>query len=860
MGHKIAAGFICIICLVSFDAYAQYFTEGYLPQIANGRFSGGSFRTTFILFNNTDDNEYVSLRLTGDDGKPLAVTIAGLGTGSDFSINLAPGASRMLQTDGSGSLVAGAATVTSLYQIGLSAIFSIYDPAGNFVTEAGVGDSTPLSEFVIPVDITGSFNTGLALFNPAPDETSIEMTLTDSAGKETARNTLTLGPGAHLARFVGGPGQLFPAIGDFRGTLAVTSSSSQISALTLRQNGAPLSYTSLPVLYWGTISPYPFLPHVANGSFGGGSFRTSFLLMNPGDMPASVTMSLTKSDGSPLELTLPGKGTGSSFDFSLDPRASIFLQTDGSGPLAVGAAMINSDVPVGASGIFSVFDTEGRFQTEAGVAAADTSWAFTIPVDITGKFDTGVALFNPFPMTELTLRLLNEDGEPMAASRKLLLDAGKHTAQFVSQLFPGISNFRGSLAISGGNVAALTLRQNSSPLSYTTLPVKQGTSKGKVPALVPQTITGVAATGNVRVDATLASGFKLTGSIQGADYPGLVFAQSGTGEMIEGRIGRSASGPGYILVLPAGSYTLKVCYEQEGYANITFTDPNPVRVSADATRDIILPIYNLTDISGTVAGLSSLPPIRFKSIVFNSPDNTFWTQLFIEDDGRYSGRIAPGSYRANLYLPRVQLPDGRQQHLTVFNFGSLNVGSSPVVANFTLPPLASLSGRLTSAESGWANIIATDKSAPAFAYDSCGYFPAYSYIGSDASGQYQLTLVKDRAYDIQVEQSVSRFGGVYYGTVRYPVPASVVSLSSDSRLDISAPTLPDGVSISGNVTDSAGRGIGDVEIEFASDSLTGAPGVKFSRWQITDSNGYYSFLVLSGTNYRLTFYPPVPAP
>jgi len=157
-------------------------------------------------------------------------------------------------------------------------------------------------------------------------------------------------------------------------------------------------------------------------------------------------------------------------------------------------------------------------------------------------------------------------------------------------------------------------------------------------------------------------------------------------------------------------------------------------------------------------------------------------------------------------------------------------------------------------------IYATDRSAPAAAYDSCGYFPAYSYTATDASGQYQMTLFKDRAYDIQVEQYLMRYGGVYFGTVRYPVPGSAVNLSTDSSRDISAPNLPDGVVISGKVTDSAGRGLGNVEIEVVSQSLTGVPNAQLSRWEYTDADGNYRAQVLSGTNYKLRFYPPVPAP
>jgi hypothetical protein len=847
---------------MTLNAYAQYRNDAFLPHIANGSFDRGSYRTTFILFNNTDNNDSALLRLTDNDGKLLTVTIPGLGSGSEFAVDLPPGATRIFQTDGSGGLLTGAATVTSSSAIGLSAIFSVYDTSGNFLTESGVGDSPAVSDFVIPVDVTGDFNTGLALLNPAQVETSVSLTLMDSNGNEVATTNRTIAAGGHLATFVAGPGQLFPSTTTFRGMLAV-SSTGAIAALTLRQNGTPLSYTSLPVVPPYGAQTHLYLPHVANGSYGGGSFKTSFIFMNPQAMPANVRLSLATSGGTPFQVALPGKDTGSSFDFKLEHNASVILQTDGSGPLTVGTATIESDVPIGASGIFTVLDAQGRFQTEAGVGASTEVSGATLPVDVTGKFDTGVAFLNTSSTTvQLTLTLLNENGEVLQGSKKIPLPGMNHTAKFVSELFPGTANFRGSLVVSGASVVALTLRQNSLPLSYTTLPVRQGVSHGKILPLLTQTKTGIAATGDVVVNATLAAGFKLAGRIDGPGYLAQVAAQSSTGEVFAGRFGYSLSGPKYLLVLPAGAYTLKVCYQaQGGYANITFTDPNPVQVTADTTRDITLPPASLTDISGTVSGLSNLPPLLSKSIVFNSMDNSVWVQLRLEDDGKYSGKITPGSYRANLYLPNVKFQDGHiQDPLTIFNFGAVNVGSSPVVANFTLPPLANLSGRVSGTDISLAGVYATDRSAPAMAYDACGYFPAYSITGIDPSGQFQLTLVKDRAYDIQVEQYFTRYGGVYYGTVRYPVPASVVNLSSDGRLDISAPSLPDGVVISGKVTDSAGRPVGNVEVEVVSQSLTGVINATLSRWELTDSDGNYRMLVLSGTNYKLTFYPPIPAP
>jgi len=68
---------------------------------------------------------------------------------------------------------------------------------------------------------------------------------------------------------------------------------------------------------------------------------------------------------------------------------------------------------------------------------------------------------------------------------QLTLPARHQNAIFISELFPGITDFRGSLAVSGGSVAALVLRQNTSPLTYTTLPVKEGISHGAVKPPVP---------------------------------------------------------------------------------------------------------------------------------------------------------------------------------------------------------------------------------------------------------------------------------------------------------------------------------------------------------------------------------------
>jgi len=51
------------------------------------------------------------------------------------------------------------------------------------------------------------------------------------------------------------------------------------------------------------------------------------------------------------------------------PRGSLFLQTDGVGPLTIGAPHIESSVPIGVSAVFSLLGAERKIAVEAGVGS-----------------------------------------------------------------------------------------------------------------------------------------------------------------------------------------------------------------------------------------------------------------------------------------------------------------------------------------------------------------------------------------------------------------------------------------------------------------------------------------------------------
>jgi hypothetical protein len=464
-----------VLCLpVMASAEAKY----YLPQLVDGNYGAGSFKTTLLFLNSTSTATTAIVDLTDDSGKPLAITI-GSQTGSRFIVQLAAGASQVLQSSGKGSLVSGAATVTTTTTIGISAVFGLYDAAGKIVAETGVGSAELSSSFVLPVDTTGICNTGVALFDASGGGAAVTLTLRDHGGLQVGTPvSLTLPASSHVARFVCGPGQLFPGMADFKGTLLVQSSA-PLASMGLRQTAAPLSYTTLPVTSTDSAVSTLTLAHVADGLFAGGIYRTSILVCNVTAAPARIALAFTDDNGKPLSLTLKGYGTRSSFVFNdVAANGALFLETDGSGPQVTGAAAISSDVPIGGAGVFTILDYKGAFLAETGVGSSQPMTALTLPVDLTASYDTGIALVGTGAAT-LTFRLLDLAGQSTGESATRALTANGHLGILVSQLFPAVKEFRGSLGVgSTADVAALTLRMSSRPLSYTAFPVVSGSAAG----------------------------------------------------------------------------------------------------------------------------------------------------------------------------------------------------------------------------------------------------------------------------------------------------------------------------------------------------------------------------------------------
>ncbi|MBI1746835.1 MAG: hypothetical protein HYR55_09645 [Acidobacteria bacterium] len=513
--------FLCMFCAGLSIAFAQSNTY-YFPQVANGPYPGGSYKTTMILVNSGTAAVTLTVRVTDNSGNPISM-FPGLDSGS---FPLSGGSSRVVQSNGLGELTSGAASIVATGgPIGATAIFSQFDDSGRLQTEAGVNSAPLMRSFTMPVDTSGTYNTGVAFYKPGSGIANITLKLFDEGGAPKGEKRLPLGQNGHMAAYVT---SIFePLIGFNRGSLVVTSDN-DISAVALRQgSGVGPVITTLPVSTPQTSFNFP---QIANGVYPGGGYKTSLILVNSGMTAADVTVALTGDDGRPISM-FPDLVSGRD---NIPPGATKVYISNGVGTVTSGAAAISSTNPIVAALIFSLYDESWNLQTEAGVSAAPSMQNLTIPVDLLQPFNTGVAFFKLGAGTaNITLRLYDSSGS-RRGERVIPLGAGAHRADFVDTLFPSVVGFeRGSLSIvSTGNVAAVALRfgQGTVPV-YTTLPVIDG-----------------AFTGGGGGGSSFAGSFDGEFTVEGVSGPAgkLTMVIRQNGDMVTGRLGQDIGDGGCI--------------------------------------------------------------------------------------------------------------------------------------------------------------------------------------------------------------------------------------------------------------------------------------------------------------------------
>ena len=435
----------------------------YFPQIANGVFGSVYFTTSVILVNPGGAEVSGSISFFKSDGTPMEVSESAPGVASSTVwFRIPPKADFVFKSDGTGLGTSGYARVRVTGTVGGNAIFSEYAEHGALITEAAVGAATPMDFFTFPVDVMGDFNTGVAVANPdSANDINIELHLVDLSGRLVATQNVSLAAGHQMAIYVSGIGQLFPGLRDFRGSLQVMADV-PVPAVALRISDRTMTTLPAVALDQGFQSTTIYFPQVAVGP-ATGSYRSTIILVNPGYFAVAGTIRFTRSDGSPMEISLGPAPAGSTCTFNIPAQGTLFLESLPTEFLMTGYAVLSTNHGLGGVLIFSQFDAAAKLLTEAAVPPAQPSEDFLVFAQADGGYNTGVALANANELASGLSFLLR----PGWGSGALLesnpgpLEAGKHRATLISgagQLFPDFSG-TGTLEVrSALPIPAIALR------------------------------------------------------------------------------------------------------------------------------------------------------------------------------------------------------------------------------------------------------------------------------------------------------------------------------------------------------------------------------------------------------------------
>ena len=438
----------------------------YFPHLA----VGAGWQSTITYINYSPQEVSCQTEFISDDGAPLMLSFAGLGTVVSRTDILLPGGSVHQETNVELSvpLAPGWARATCSGPVKASLLFRQHNSAGLPVAEAAVNAATvPATRFVTFAEQgAGKSGTGVAYANPSDTAAMLTFTARDEAGLTLASVVRTLLPGGHDAQNMEG---LFD-LTSFAGSLEITSTE-PIVTLSLNFEAAPV-FSSLPpgevdAAAQGATTYY--FPHLAVGA----SWQTTITYINYSPQEVSCQTEFLSDQGSPLMVSFAGMGTVISRPDVLPPGGSVHQETNVelSAPLAPGWARASCTGPVKASLLFRQHNSAGVPVAEAAVnaAAVPATRFVTFAEQGAGKAGTGVAYANPSDTAALvTFTARDADGETLASVDKPLLPNG-HDAQNMMDLF-GLSSFTGSLEVaSTAPIVSLSLNFEAAPV-FSSLP------------------------------------------------------------------------------------------------------------------------------------------------------------------------------------------------------------------------------------------------------------------------------------------------------------------------------------------------------------------------------------------------------
>jgi hypothetical protein len=274
--------------------------DAYFPQFVDG----GGYTTSIVLLNTSSSLETGSFAILDDNGDPLLVNQVGGTADSSFNYSIPPGGVYRFQTDGSPvsakigwvRLTPDAGTSTPVG----SGVFG-YNPGSILVTESGIPAALATTHARIFVDLSATYNTGLAIANVVDAAANITINAFQTDGTTavgTSQGPLQLSAYGHDAKFAD---QFISGLPDgFTGVLDI-SASTQFAALTLRalvNERQDFLMTTFPIADANRTAPSPIVfPQIADG----GGYVTQFILISPSG-GASATLYFYGEDGTPWPL------------------------------------------------------------------------------------------------------------------------------------------------------------------------------------------------------------------------------------------------------------------------------------------------------------------------------------------------------------------------------------------------------------------------------------------------------------------------------------------------------------------------------------------------------------------------------
>ena len=282
----------------------------------------------------------------------------------------------------------------------------------------------------------------------------------------------------------------------------------------------------------------------------------------------------------------------------------------------------------------------------------------------------------------------------------------------------------------------------------------------------------------------------------------------------------------YTVVVPPGVYNVGLCYVPRrtgvNLPLLTFSSPadhGNGRNGCECRGHGHRPANN----QGNSCGLEQLPANGGVSIVFTGEQGSAGKTVLLGADGAYEMMLPDGNYVASLFVTNLTAPV--QPAMTAYNLSPIAVAGRAVTADFTVPAMSQVTGRVRMTDSSAvpANTMVTAIAADVptdFTASSCNAPAGGSTAIADAAGNYTLLLANGRSYNLIVTLPIGTGGAAVYNSGR-----TIQTLAGNRVEDFLVPTLPATVTISGMLTDSKGQGVPNVPVTI---SRTRSPGPRVS--------------------------------